>query len=129
MKKIKLVHNPGAGDEVHGKETLIKQIEAAGFECRYSSTKADGWKVVEDDIDMIAVAGGDGTVRKVVKQLLQQNSKGKSFPIAVLPLGTANNIAKTFEIDTDTNNVIASWPSSQIKKVDVGEVQNGPARR
>jgi diacylglycerol kinase family enzyme len=126
MKKIKLVHNPTAGDEEHGKDTLIKQIEAAGFECRYSSTKKDGWKEIEDDIDIIAVAGGDGTVRKVAKILLQRKLLDKHLPISLLPLGTANNIAQTFEIDKDTEKAISAWDSSRIKKVDIGLVQNVP---
>jgi diacylglycerol kinase family enzyme len=126
MKTIKLVHNPSAGDEEHGKDALIKQIEDAGFECRYSSTKEGGWKEIEDEIDIIAVAGGDGTVRKVVKQILQRKTKDKTIPIAVLPLGTANNIAKTFEVNDDTEEVINSWTTAQTKKVDIGLVENVP---
>lgn len=126
MKKIQLVHNPTAGDEDHGKEVLIKQIESAGFECRYSSTKKDGWKEIESDTDIIAVAGGDGTVRKVVKLLLQRTLLDKALPVALLPLGTANNIAKTFEIDEDTEKAINSWSTARTKKVDIGLVRNVP---
>ena len=70
MQTVKLIHNPTAGDEEHNKEHLVAQIEKAGFECRYSSTKKSGWKEIEEDIDILAVAGGDGTVRKVVKNIL-----------------------------------------------------------
>lgn len=127
MKKtVKLVHNPGAGDEAHGKETLVKQIEDAGFECRYSSTKKDNWKELEDDLDIIAVAGGDGTVRKVLKQLQKKKSTEKQPVIGVLALGTANNIAKTFNLNKDTAEIIQSWPQEQTKKVDIGIVKNIP---
>ncbi len=126
MKKIKLVHNPGAGDEEHTKEVLIKQIRAAGFECRYSSTKEEGWKTIEEDTTIIAVAGGDGTVRKVTKQLLKRKILEKILPIGLLPLGTANNIAKTLEIEKDTEAVINNWPTALIKKIDIGLVENVP---
>ncbi len=126
MQIVKLVHNPTAGDEEHGKEELIKHIKQAGFECRYSSTKKDDWKEIEDDIELVVVAGGDGTVRKVVKTILKQKTENKTLPITLLALGTANNIAKTFEVDADTKKTINSWKQSTLKKVDVGKVKNVP---
>jgi diacylglycerol kinase family enzyme len=39
---------------------------------------------------LVVAAAGDGTVRAVVTRLI-----GKGLPIAVLPLGTANNIWNT----------------------------------
>ena len=48
MKVVKLVHNPTAGDEEHNKEHLEAQIKNAGFGCRYSSTKEEGWKEIGD---------------------------------------------------------------------------------
>ena len=126
IKTIKLVHNPTAGDEGHGSEILVKQLEDAGFECRYSSTKEDGWKEFEEDVDMVAVAGGDGTVRKVLKKLLKRKDTDKQLPVGVLALGTANNIAKTFDLDSETEKVIHSWKNEKIKKVDIGLVKNIP---
>ncbi len=98
MKVAKLLHNPGAGDEEHGKDELVEQIEAAGFECRYSSTKQWLPLRIEDDIDFVVVGGGDGTVRQITKMLLDRKVLEKSFPIALLPLGTANNISKTLHL-------------------------------
>src|SRR5438105_15872417 len=120
INTVKLVHNPTAGDEEHNKEVLIEQVKAAGFECRYSSTKEEGWKTIEDNVDAIAVAGGDGTVRKVLKLLMKRNEKEKRLPVGVLALGTTNNIAKTFEVDMDTAKVTQSWKHAKTKKVDVG---------
>lgn len=121
MQVIKLVHNPSAGDEEHNKEHLVSQIEKAGFECRYSSTKDESWKEIEENIDMIAVAGGDGTVRKVIKKILKQKTK---LPVGLLALGTANNIAKTFEVSSDTAKTIAMWKNASLKKTDIGLVEN-----
>ena len=126
MQIVKLIHNPTAGDEEHTKEDLLKQIEKVGFECRYSSTKDESWKDIETDVDIIAIAGGDGTVRKVLKQLMKKKGKEVKPPIAVLPLGTANNIAKTFNLDRPTAEVIVSWKHPQIKKVDIGLIKNIP---
>jgi diacylglycerol kinase family enzyme len=105
---------------------LIRQIKAAGFDCRYSSTKEDSWKKLEPGFDLLAIAGGDGTVRKVLRQLLKKKDKELSAPIAVLPLGTANNIAKTLNLQKPTAEIIASWKQPQIKPVDIGLVKNIP---
>ena len=63
-----LLHNPKAGDAEHSKKALTKLMEDHGFACRYISVK-DEWQDFNPDIDFIAMAGGDGTVRKVLKGL------------------------------------------------------------
>ena len=123
MKIARLLHNPGAGDEEHTEDDLVSLIEANGFECRYSSTKGSGWKDLEADLDFVIAAGGDGTVRKITKELLNRKVIEQTFPIALLPLGTANNIAKTLEIEGETEEVIKSWRTAVLKKYDVGRVE------
>ncbi|HEY1021967.1 MAG TPA: diacylglycerol kinase family protein [Flavisolibacter sp.] len=124
MKVVKLVHNPGAGDEEHGKRELVDLIEKAGFECRYSSTKKDGWKELDDDVDIIAIAGGDGTVRKVVKLVLGRKLLDRDLRLGVLPLGTANNIGKTLYPEINTKKIIKSWEKEKVKKLDIGRIRN-----
>lgn len=126
MQLVHLLHNPSAGDEAHSKEHLITQIEAAGFRCRYNSTKAPGWKDLDDEAGLYAVAGGDGTVRKAVRQLLKKGKGAGDIPLAVLALGTANNIAKTFHLTSETEKEVQRWKEGKTKKVDVGKVENVP---
>ncbi|GHB64545.1 diacylglycerol/lipid kinase family protein [Persicitalea jodogahamensis] len=128
MPSVQLIHNPGAGDEEHTKKKLVKAIKTRGYECRYSSTKEkgwDAWEVPEQEVDFIALAGGDGTVRKVTAKLLKRTLLEKQFPIALLPLGTANNIGTTLRLPHDTEVLMDSWPTAGIKNFDVGIV-NGP---
>ncbi len=120
MKIARLFHNPKAGDEEHEKKSLVSLVEAAGYECRYSSTKKVGWEKIEDDVDFLIVAGGDGTVRKLTGELLKRKKLDKSFPIGLLPLGTANNIAKTLGLNGDSEKIIASWKNKNLKSFDVG---------
>lgn len=124
MKVAKLLHNPGAGDEGHSEEELIPVIEATGFECRYSSTKKNQWKDIENDVDLLIVGGGDGTIRKITKELLDRKMVEKSWPIVLLPLGTANNIAKTLGIAEDPKEIIARIPQASSVKYDVGILFN-----
>ena len=122
MKVARLIHNPEAGDEEHSKKELISIVEANGFQCKYASTKKKGWKEIEPDVDFLIAAGGDGTVRKIIKILLKRKVLEKKWPVALLPLGTANNIAKTLGISGTTEEIIQSWHQAKLKKYDVGRI-------
>ena len=121
MKVATLIHNPGAGDEKHSKDELVEMLTSKGFDCRYSSTKKRGWKDISDDTDFIVIAGGDGTVRKVCKKLLKRRVLQRRIPIAVLPVGTANNISKTLGMwsQPEINEIVRI---ENIRKIDVGRV-------
>jgi diacylglycerol kinase (ATP) len=69
----------------------------------------------------VAVAGGDGTVAKVARGLM-----GSRTPIAVLPTGTANNVAKTLGITGKTlPELIKGWSAARCVNFDAG-LANGP---
>ncbi|MFC5411357.1 diacylglycerol/lipid kinase family protein [Larkinella bovis] len=124
MKIAQLLHNPGAGDEEHSKKDLMALIQSEGFACRYASTKKNEWKEIKTDVDFLVVAGGDGTVRKVAKHLLDRKLIEKPFPIALLPHGTANNIAGSLGIPTDDPRpIVQNWHSGRRKRFDVGLVE------
>lgn len=123
MKVSTLIHNPGAGAEKYTKEQLVSKIETLGYECRYSSTKKKGWKDIDSQTDFIIIAGGDGTVRKVIKKLLDRKILRKRFPLALLPLGTANNISKTLGISGEPEELAKSWKKESIKGIDVGFIE------
>jgi diacylglycerol kinase (ATP) len=122
MRLVQLIHNPGAGDEEHGKEDLIELIENQGFECRYSSTKNKLEEGFDEEAELLIVAGGDGTIRKVTKELVKRKTMDKIWPIGLLPLGTANNIAKTLELEGEPERLIKSWHDNKHKDFDVGKI-------
>jgi diacylglycerol kinase (ATP) len=121
MKSANLLHNPKAGGGDFTRKRLMSLIRSAGFDCSYSSTKKKGWEKIEaKDGDFIVLAGGDGTIRKVAGKLLDKN-----LPIGVLPLGTANNIAKTLGLHPDNmgiEEIIEAWNDKQTKSFDVGRL-------
>ncbi len=121
--RITLVYNPNAGD---ARQPTIGQLQAllkeAGYKVRYQSAKEPGWgKALKRGTDIVAVAGGDGTVTKVARRLI-----GTDLPIAVLPLGTANNIAKTLGIvDLPVTQLIPAWKTATRVTFDAG-IARGP---
>src|SRR5687768_2559959 len=121
MKKIHLIHNSGAGDEAHSKSTLLSLIAGAGYDCRYCSTDdGEAWKDINPKADLIVIAGGDGTVKETITELLE--NPGKRLPIALLPCGTANNIATSLNIQGEPIDIIRSWSNPETTAIDVGEI-------
>lgn len=127
MKQVILLHNPKAGDEDLFKSELIQAIESEGYFSMYYSIKKEAWKVQIDNADITAVAGGDGTVRTVAKELVKRSVLDKKVPIALMPTGTANNLSKTLGIDTESEHIkdyVKRWKNAQFRKFDVGVVKN-----
>src|SRR5947207_7476026 len=125
MKLVNLLHNPTAGNEDHAKEELIYLLKQNGYDCRYSSMKKN-WKQLDRQVDFIVAAGGDGTIRKLTKELLGRKLSEKTWPIALLPLGTANNVAQTLNVDGNTEEIIQSWHHTHVKAFDVGRIRGLP---
>lgn len=122
MKKGKILHNPNAGKQEHTRKKLVKLVKSNGFDCGYSSTKTINWHKVKPGTDFIVVAGGDGTVRKVAVELIDKKKKEKRLPILLLPLGTANNIAKSLGIQGHVDDIIQHIHNRKLKKFDVGRI-------
>lgn len=123
MKTVQLFHNPGAGHGEHSKKEVVSLIEKNGYECIYTSTKEKGWKEeLKDDADILAIAGGDGTVRKLVKELVTRTLLERKFPLAVLPMGTANNISKSLNLTAEAEDIIASWSKCNLQRYDMGRI-------
>lgn len=125
MKEVILLHNPNAGDEDHMKSDLINAIENEGYRCSYFSIKKDDrWKNQLEKADFVVVAGGDGTVRKVIKEL-KNNPTNKRITMAILPMGTANNLSKALALDKETNfeNHVRKWKNSQRQRFDIGIIR------
>ena len=117
--KIQLVHNPTAGAEENEAEHLMELLQAAGYKCNYLSSKKKILKKVDADVKYIAVAGGDGTVRKTILTMLDKKLKYKR-PIAILPLGTANNIASSLAIEENLRLNAEAWRKEKFQKLDIG---------
>lgn len=121
--KVTLIHNPKAGiDTKPSKQQLLTAIRRAGHTVVYRSSREDDWEsVFEESADIVAVSGGDGTVGRVIKSLV-----GRDIPIAVLPAGTANNLAKTLGLtNRPLEELIEGWEEASRLKFDVG-LAKGP---
>src|SRR5687768_1058781 len=118
---VLLVHNPNSGDDDHAGERLVDLLGRNGHQVTYAHSKS-GWRaLLEQGTDLIAVAGGDGTVSEVARATAH-----RGIPIAILPTGTANNIAGFLGLTGMTHaDLIGDWKNSRHVPFDVG-VAEGP---
>jgi diacylglycerol kinase family enzyme len=116
---ITLMYNPNAGEKDLNLDKLVKGLSSRGAEVRLQSTKEDNYELaLEEKADFILIAGGDGTVEKLAKKLVFKN-----IPIAILPVGSANNIASSLDVEATLDGIFGSWHSKDFRKFSVGMVE------
>lgn len=121
--RVTLIHNPGAGrQQDDGAARLVRLLQDEGHAVRTQSTSDPAWeKALEVPADLVAVAGGDGTVGRVALAVA-----GRGIPVAPLPAGTANNIARTLGlIERPWEELVRAWPGARRVRLDVGTAR-GP---
>lgn len=119
--RITLIHNPKAGDAKHGKKQLMTALANAGHHARYQSTRKPGLKkALREPTDLVLAAGGDGTTAKVASRLVDSG-----IPFSVLPLGTANNLARALGFIASPEEIIARLEGGKKRSLDVG-IATGP---
>ncbi len=72
-------------------------------------------------LDLVIVGGGDGTMSAALPGLLETR-----LPLGVLPLGTANNLARTLEIPSKLDEACAVIAAGNRRRIDVGIVNDRP---
>jgi YegS/Rv2252/BmrU family lipid kinase len=73
------------------------------------------------EIDCVIVGGGDGSLNAAVPALLRTG-----LPLGVLPLGTANDFARTLRIPADLRAAVQLIALGRTRPVDVGLVNGLP---
>jgi YegS/Rv2252/BmrU family lipid kinase len=78
-------------------------------------------KDMADAIDAVIVGGGDGTLNSVAPALLETG-----LPLGILPLGTANDLARTLEIPFEVAAAAQVISAGHQRKIDLGVVNDIP---
>lgn len=120
--RVVLIHNPRAGASDQPDEGgLTRMIRDAGHDVvpRACDDLAGIVDVATPDAcDLVAIAGGDGTAGRIIKKLV-----GCGVPVTFLPMGTANNIARSLGLaDAPIDRLIAGWDTAEVRGIDVGEM-------
>jgi diacylglycerol kinase family enzyme len=105
MPRVLLFHNPKAGQKSPSAEELIDALRRAGHEPFYQCRKLPDLQCALDvPHDLVVIAGGDGTVTEILRLCT-----GHAAPVAILPIGTANNVAAGLGHVGDVEGLIRRW--------------------
>jgi len=118
--RVVLVHNRKAGKGKVPKKDLHAMLEKAGCDIVRAKPGSRKFHEAPRGAKLVVAAGGDGAVTKVALAL-----RSTDPPIAIVPLGTANNIARALGVPTDPEEAIAAWKGADKKEIDVW-VAKGP---
>ena len=119
--RVLLIHNPKAGDRKHSKKQLMECLTRCGHQAFYQSAKGRGWKkAFKKPVDLVIAAGGDGTVHQTAWQIIETG-----IPLAILPLGTANNLACSLGFTESVDEILQSLHCGKSQPFDIGVAHNG----
>ncbi|MEX6506265.1 diacylglycerol kinase family protein [Jiella sp. M17.18] len=101
--------------QVHGHEITVERCAGKGI------VEAIRRHASRNDIDVLLVGGGDGTVSAAASALM-----GGSVALGILPAGTMNLFARSLQIPLDIPQAVAALASGTTTEVDMGMVNDEP---
>ena len=130
MKKCIIIMNPESGKvkSLSSKKEFYDVLRKHGYdaEIRYTRGPKDATRIVEeleDDVDLVISAGGDGTLNEVVTGDIHRNKK---LVLANLPMGTTNDVANMYGYTKDYKKNLELLLNGVRKKVDVCYIDETP---
>lgn len=125
IKNAILIYNPTSGrrrsrrfEEIEKASRILKN---AGITAEIAATTAPGSArgmaqlAVRQRKDLVIACGGDGTVNEVINGLA-----GSQVPLALLPAGTANILAKELDVPWDIPHAARLIPDGVVRRIALG---------
>lgn len=120
--RLGLIHNEDAGD-AQSEADLSRLLRRHGHDVSALAHPSDGVAQWHDKaLDLVVAAGGDGTIAAALCALADSDL---GVPLAMLPMGTANNIATSLDVGDHVDAAVDAWPSHRVRRLDLG-VATGP---
>jgi len=120
-----LIYNPTSGRRRHRRfaeiEQAVRLLKDAGIRTELAPTSSPGAAkdiarlAVSQRRGMVIACGGDGTVNEVLNGMA-----GSDMPLALLPAGTANILAKELGIPWDIPHAARLIPDGIVKRIAIG---------
>jgi diacylglycerol kinase (ATP) len=129
LRNALLIHNPNAGNGGGRRRRLLDEARriflSAGIEAELAETTAPGHAIEiaqragAEGRHLVIACGGDGTLNEVVNGLAAQQN-GHRVPLALLPGGTANVLAKELGLPWDIPRAAKKLVHGEVKDIALG---------
>lgn len=121
-----IIFNPAAGRLRHGRMAhladVVRIFAEAGITAELRATDAPGsattlaHAAVRHQRHLVVACGGDGTLNEVINGLA-----GSQVPLALLPAGTANVLAKELKISWDLRAAARQIVAGRLQRIALGQ--------
>lgn len=122
-RRAVLVSSPNAGNAIRA-EDLAAHLARAGVtvaqsllvsELDHAQPQGTHWR--NQGYELAIAAGGDGTIGSVASHLA-----GSGIPLAILPMGTANDVARSLHLPMDIAAACSALAGAVPMDIDAGQV-------
>jgi diacylglycerol kinase (ATP) len=117
--------NGATGRRWEAIEGRLREV-VAGLEVERTRGPRDAERIAREaaraGVERLVVAGGDGTTSEVVSGLLSAELGG-SVALAILPLGTGGDLARTLAVPRDLEAAVAAIQRGKTRRVDAGRLR------
>jgi diacylglycerol kinase (ATP) len=124
-----LIHNPNAGNGGRGRRTMLDEARrifaSGGIQTDLAETTKPGdaigmaQRANQEGRQLVIACGGDGTLNEVVNGLAA-NQNGHRVPLALLPGGTANILAKELDLPWDIPSAAERLLHGEVRDIALG---------
>ncbi|GHO46552.1 diacylglycerol/lipid kinase family protein [Ktedonospora formicarum] len=122
--KALVIHSPRSGRSEQLSQAL-EQLQASGIEivdsisiAELDGQSAQGANWHEQGIELVVAAGGDGLVGGAIAHTAEEK-----LPVGILPLGTANDVARTLQIPQDISGAVKTIARGKQFDMDLGQAR------
>ena len=129
LRNALLIHNPNAGGGGKGRRKELdvarKILATGGIEADLAETTGPGdateiaLRAGNEGRQLVIACGGDGTLNEVVNGLARQQN-GHRVPLALLPGGTANILAKELTLPWDIPQAAHRLVRGTVREIALG---------
>src|SRR6266852_2552098 len=129
LRNALLIHNPNAGNGGGRRRRMLDAARhvfaAGGIQSDLAETTGPGHateiaqRAASEGRGLVIACGGDGTLNEIINGLAA-NQNGHRVPLALLPGGTANILAKELDLPWDIPSAAEKLVGGTVKEIALG---------
>jgi diacylglycerol kinase (ATP) len=125
-RRALMLVNPNARRGTAVLDPVVARLAAGGVDAaieRFNSPEEVSADIARrrHEADLVIVCGGDGTINSAARGVLETG-----LPMGIMPMGTANDLARTLGIPDDLNRAADIILAGHTSRIDLGEVNGHP---